>query len=559
MEIIENQSFEPIIPHPAPPLDLTEDEVKKLFVPFLREFYKYRYAIEPGTSMTTFDNLGEGGIVADGKLTFLKTDDEDPEKRQFFTCTFEATSRDKMQEIKYEPNIGYLIWDSVAFAGAFTTAIYVLSYIMRTNFLYRFGAVGNLGMVVAVWFMLYSFWFFLMKNWRKYRYIFAINQFKQYFADEQWCAIAGDIFALPTDPFLVELKEQCMFNGFGLAVVERDGSVRPIATPSRLGMYGRDRKMIDWVTANKYFQKIAAPVQAAGKMREKLPDELTVVFNKLWNPIQFYLISPLKNTAWKIVAKPFGVTSTIYSRWQGSYTTQKSVTVLSLAVMFFFLYKTLQHKSLEFADDDYFEKIGKRISGENPEDYRGYIVDGEPIKYGAIPKQYPDSELPNDDDVQTIDLSGDGEDENIQTIDLSGDGEIDEKTEFPPEVLEEKPAEKVVEKIAEKPAVSLPTKKPRATTPCNLVSSKKGWLVQDGYFSDKSFADERLGYLTHRGLKAFVVPGSCVDKNSVGYFIFWGDVLSTETAARSELDDYRKTLSRYSLLFEKPPILRHLK
>ena len=50
----------------------------------------------------------------------------------------------------------------------------------------------------------------------RYRSIFAIEQFKQYYADEQWVAIGKDTFSEEEDHFFQELKKQCVYNGFGL-------------------------------------------------------------------------------------------------------------------------------------------------------------------------------------------------------------------------------------------------------------------------------------------------------------------------------------------------------
>lgn len=554
MEMTENQA-------PTQPEEMSEDDVKQLFTPFLREFYKYRYAIEPGTSQATFDNVGEGGIIADGKLTFLKSDGEDLSKKEYFTCTFEATSRAKMDEIKFQPNIGYLVWDSVAFASAAVTLFFILSYFSRTSFLIGFGWFGSLGLVIGFGIILFSVWFFLMKNWRKYRYIYAIEQFRQYFADEQWCAIAGDIFVSPTDPFLLELRDQCMFNGFGLAIVEADGSVRPLATPSRLGIFGRDRRIVDLFSENRIYQNLAGGVATVGRMREAVPDIFTVALNKIWQPINFYAVEPIKTALWRVVAKPFGLTQNAYSRFRGSFEIQKTVTALSLIFLVFFLWKVAQHRQIEFADEDFFEKNAERVARQaNPEDYRGYVVDNEPIRYGAIPKQYPnDGNLRDDDDVQTIQLSENEEDENVQTINLSGDDEDDALADEP----ETEPA--AAKNIAPKPTISAnQTRKPAAKTTdsgCQFLSGKKGYVVQDGFFSDKIFADERLKTLRHRGLKMVAVPSGCVSKTapSGGYFIFWEQTFSTEKTALSELENYRKTLARYSLLQAKPAILRQIR
>ena len=56
----------------------------------------------------------------------------------------------------------------------------------------------------------------MAKGFPRYRYIYAVEQFKKYHADEQWVAIGEDVFENPNDKYLKELKKQCVYNGFGL-------------------------------------------------------------------------------------------------------------------------------------------------------------------------------------------------------------------------------------------------------------------------------------------------------------------------------------------------------
>ena len=90
---------------------ITEDDVKQRFIPFLKDFYRNRYEPLPNTLSVNFDNVSEGGVVADGMLQFRKPDGS------LFTCTYEATSRDKIGEVKYTLNINYFIWDCAAFGA----------------------------------------------------------------------------------------------------------------------------------------------------------------------------------------------------------------------------------------------------------------------------------------------------------------------------------------------------------------------------------------------------------------------------------------------------------
>jgi hypothetical protein len=82
---------------------LSENEIKTAFLPFLREFYRYRYEYQASTEQVSLDNITNEGYVADGMLRFTKPDGAP------FLCTYEATSSDKSQEVKYSLNHNYFL------------------------------------------------------------------------------------------------------------------------------------------------------------------------------------------------------------------------------------------------------------------------------------------------------------------------------------------------------------------------------------------------------------------------------------------------------------------
>lgn len=521
---------------------LSEDGVKRAFVPFLRNFYKDRYAIQRGTEQTTFDNIAEEGYIADGKIQFIKNDDPDNGQPELFTCTFEATSRDKVAEVCFRRNDAYLVWDSIAFASMFTAGFYVLSYAFRTQFLYSLGGVGNAGLVVAVFMLFFSAWFFLVRGWKKYRYIYAVEQFKNYFADEQWIALAEDVFPSPRDPFLAELKNQCVFNGFGLAVVQADGQVRPLATPSRLGIYGKDRRMAHWLTRSSLFQNATQNMAA---MRQKSPDALTALLNQLWRPFDYLLVQPAKKAALRFFTGRAGGWMSGYDRYMAVRGTQKLMTLLSVVVLAFFLRKTLSHKDIAYAEEDnnYAARLDRRLAEPNPEDYLGYVDDaadddGAP-RPGGIAKQAPEPILDadEDEDVQTINLSGGDEDEEI------GASEPEEAAA----TREEMPKNTTPKSPQTPSAARRPASTALPNDVCALVRSKRGWLVQDGSFADKPAAQKRLEALRQRGLNCTILWRGCLEKGGKGYIVCIGGLFSDEKNARAERINFQKALQRYGL------------
>ncbi len=495
---------------------LSEDEVKQRFVPFLKDFYKNRYQSQPGSITVEMDNVSAEGWVADGKLSFKKEDGTP------FVCTYEATSFDKLEEVKYKLNTYYFIWDCVAFGAVCSAVMYMLFYQTRRLWLIELHGSGNLGFLVGMFIIGFFGWYFMMQNWRKYRYIFAIQQFRQYFADEQWVAIAEDVFPAPNDPFYIELRNQCVYNGIGLAIVPFDGNVRKICDPSRLGIFGKDRKMADWVTRAEWYKKMSQNMGSMAARRPKAPDQLTVLWNKLYRPFQYMVVDPFNKYVWGVLNKPFGQTRSTYTRFMSSQSVQKWVTFMAILCIAPFLYKVASYKTEDVAD---LKKLQRWKGGNNPEDERGYLIDGAPIPYGgqpkAIPKQYP---VKKEEEGPTFNVSGDEEDEG-PTFTISRD-------------------EPAVSKPAAKKAAPTKTPQPVAKAPDGCQTLKKaGWIVQESAFSNEGLAVQRVAALKKLGLDAQFAAQSCIpNSRASGYIVWLGPVQVSDAAARKAAEGYGKAL-----------------
>lgn len=463
------------------------------------------------------DNVSAEGWVADGKLTFRKQDDS------LFVCTYEATSRDKSEEVKYKLNTHYLAWDCTAFGAICTAVGYIFFYQTKLLWLIELKIAGNVGLVLGVFLIGFSAWYFTMKRWRKYRYIFAIQQFRQYFADEQWVALAEDVFPAPNDPFYVELRNQCVYNGIGLAIVPFEGNVRKVSDPSRLGIYGKDKKMADWVTRAEWYRQMSDNVAAMAARRPKAPDALTVVWNKIFRPIHYLVIDPFKKYIWVPLRKPLGETSSVYTRFMSAQTVQKWVVVLALAFIAPFFWTVASFKTEEVAD---LEKLQHWKGGKNPEDTRGYLIDGEAIPYNGqptgVPKQYPLSSKAVDEGP-TFDVSGD--DDDGPTFEVSGDDEE-----------ERKPApEKTTPVKATKPVAA-------TSGPCEQLK-KAGWIIQESSFTSKEGAVARASALKKGGLDCQYAAQACLPNGRTsGYLVWLGKVQTSESAAKKSAEAYTKAL-----------------
>ena len=501
---------------------LTEDTVKRRFVPFLKDFYRHRYEPLPNTVEVSFDNVTAEGFVADGLLRFLHPNGAP------FVCTYEATSKEKIDEVKFGLNINYFLWDCAAFGAATTAAIYLLSYATRPFWLMLLGWAGNLGLLLGSGMIGFLSWYFTMHKWRKYRYIFAVAQFKQYQADEQWIAIAADVFPAPTDPYLLELKNQCVYNGFGLAVVPEEGAVRVLNAPTRLQDYGQDRRMVEWITDREWFQRASQNFGAVAKMRP--PSQLTALWNQLTRPVRYLVFDPLKKYVWGAMSKPFGQTTSVYTRFMESHLIQKWIFFVSLVLVVPFFWRTLERRN-DRVEDLALQHVA---DDENPEDYPNdlYLSGATPVPYqnepSGVPKQYP---IKNEKTAPaTMDANDGIEEDGVQTIQISG--EDDTETAPPPP----KPAP-VVKKKSPKPAAA-----PKTGDPCAFIRKSAGWIIQDNAFSSKENADARVQALLGLQLTCSMAPRSCWESGQKGYIVWIGPVYPSEAAAKQGATTFGKTL-----------------
>lgn len=245
---------------------MTEEIVKKSTVQYLKSYYRFRPRFQHdetlAPTLAQTDMMTSNGIFADGHLSFLD------EKGKLFVATFEATSEDSAFEVKFRLEKNLLFWDGIAVSSLLTALLFTYFYAFQNAWLgkqnggFIFAALVFIALIINI---LYRF---ACKNWERYRSIFAIEQFKQYFADEQWIAISNTIFNETNDVYFQELKNQCVFNGFGLLMLNDDNDIQLLITPAREVVYGKKRKKIPFFSnliENNYTQKAVSWTQSLGQ------------------------------------------------------------------------------------------------------------------------------------------------------------------------------------------------------------------------------------------------------------------------------------------------------
>jgi hypothetical protein len=518
--MIEDLPFEPLG-------TLDEDAVKRRFIPFLKDFYRHRYEPVPGSMEVRFDNISQEGLVADGILQFMKPDG------QKFICAYEATSKAKTEEVTYTTNINYFLWDCAAFASVATAVIYLANYVTQLPWLIALSWTGNIGLITGIWMISFLGWYFTMRQWKKYRFIYAIAQFDRYEADDQWVALAEDVFPAPTNPYLIELKNQCIFRGYGLAVVPADGPVRVLVAPSRLDEFGKNRKVVEWFTEQQWYQKVQTVT------RYRSTGGISALGTKIMQPIQRLLANPLKKYTGNVFHKPLDYTTTAYTQWMSGRVIQKWIFLAGLVLVLPFMQKVLTYRATEI--DDLSPR--RAILGKNPEDIPNdlYLSDVEPVPYRrditGVTKQFPEKNTSENTEwpTQTRQQTAGIEEEGVQTISLSGnDDPAPEKLATASTV----PKKKTTIKKATKPMVYA------GPDYCSLLRRNSGWILQDNAYATKENANLRSTAIQGKGITAVSVAHSCIEKNATGYIVWVGGIYPDESKAKAAQRSYEATMKR---------------
>ena len=505
---------------------LTEQDIKTAFLPFLRVYYRNSYEYAPESEQSSLDNVSAEGYVADGMLRFRKPDGS------VFTCTYEATSVDKNEEVKFSLNLPYFLWDCAAFGAAMAAVNYGWMFYARIETLKAMTWPAKIGMPLGVALIGFFIWYFCFRNWKKYSYVFALEQFKRYTADEQWVALGADVFPSPVDPYFLELKDQCIYNGFGLGLVYPDLTVRPIAAPARLGVFGADRAMVHWLTRTELYQAMSTNAQAAARM-QPFSDSLLDRFGRtVWRPIRQYALGP--------ILKAFGRTvdpaGQAYQRFTGSYTVQKGVLFVSLLAIGSLAYQAAQIRDVVELDRPT-QIYTPPPPPPNPEHQDGIVL--KPSER-EIARRYGEKEL-------TGQYSG-VDRQNPIKADYSDQPPFPDYKKNPAEKIVPRPQKSTTIGTSDKIPVQVPVQPDQPNTEislCQRIKQAGGWLIQDNVFSTQAFAKDRVQVLRKQKIACDYFDAACLGEN--GWIVRLGYAQSNEDKARKKITEYDEILRKAGL------------
>ena len=457
---------------------LTENIIKKVTLRFFRNYYKFRLRYEDQPVTAKYDLEGVGGIIADGYYSFKKTDGKP------FTSTFEATSRASKEEVIYKPQKKILFWDGLAVSSV------VAAFLAGLNLQHHFHQLDNtrllerFGLLALVMGICFAVFYFLAKNFRRYRYIYAIEQFKKYYADEQWIALAADVFENGNDKNFKELKNQCVFNGFGLLTIDEHLDPKIVIAPSRQDIFLGKRKQVDFLPQ--------------GKMLELVKGSK---FGLWWGLFGNKLPGFLKR-------------DTSLFRFRRTFYNQMLITTLGFVLMGVVFSKELQNPDFrEVKKETYRDEIAKSKSNELPEQEdlieepaASFQQKKKTGKDGYWMLEKPKEAVPpvKEEPASPINNSGNGNDE----VFVSRGG-----SEF-------------------------------LIYDCTRFYNFEGkkYIIQEGAYHSWDLANKQLGELHQAGFEPSALPRSCFSENATGFIIFLGMIYNSENEAKNQILEWQKSL-----------------
>ncbi len=484
---------------------LSEDIIKKRGVSYLKSYYRLRDRTGSGKTQTQFDVMTEGGIIADGHLSFLAKNDEP------FTATLEATSFDTIDELKYKLQSNILAWDSFAVGSLITAFVFSYSYAFDQFTIHKIGLIPSVILLVGIFILATAAYYFSFRWMQRYRYIYAIEQFKKYHADEQWIAIGENIFNGPEDKYMKELKAQCVMNGFGLISIDYNLEPQLLITPSRREVFGQKRARLSFDERDAFLKR---------------------------GPI-----ARLKNMGSTIAGKLPGFGKSIFKkeglgRYKKSHFSQILLSLFSMALLGGIFYTQMQDSPIVYVDEKTYVDSMEQLALNTFPEYEEVSIDTpwvEPFKkeegYLALEgeKNTPPDDIEAEDwddiifspllgeDLVEIDAAPRGD--NNQIILSTGTGEVN-------------------------------------TYDCTRLRNMHGtfYLVQDNIFSSFAAAEKHIKRMNKKGIPLNAFSLACLDSGNQQYVVHYDLFCATKAEAKEAQVAYRKLLAKKGMKKKKPSI-----
>lgn len=427
---------------------LSENTIKKAALRFLNAHYKFRP--RSGKATSSLDIETSDGIIVDGSLSFLQEDGTT------FTATFEATSAESKGEVIYKIQSKLLLWDSLAVAFLVTSMVASFGFSFDYFTVKQIGWAGSLSLLTLVFAISFLTYQYLFKNLKRYRYIYAVEQFKRYHADEQWIAVGEDVFAEATDPELQELKAQCVINGFGLILIDHDLETTILITPSRQQVSDKKRSALNLSEREVAIRR--SPFQQ---------------FQTWWDSV------------WSKRPRP------ALLRYQRSYWNQILLCLAALLIISSILIREAKDAEIAYVDEEKYEKdLLEKAKNTKPEP-QDFVLD---TPFVESPK-------------------GKGQPYILVTTEKEPDNDLTEKGGDIIIPKREFPAVEILVATLDGEFVAYDCERF-----FNYSGTK--YLIQEGEYSTIALAQEKMKALNDRGINANCMWTGCFSKKQSSYVVF---------------------------------------
>ena len=469
---------------------LTEQEIIRAGLPFIRSHYKFR---PHGQAImeTRYNVAAAGDVIADGYIAF------DNEEGTPFIVTVESTSQKTRDEVIYAIQYNLLNWDSLACNSLILAAGYAYLHHKGYNIAQTLGEIPTV-LILTGCLCLGLFLFRILLGWmRRYRYIYAIEQFKQYDATEQWIALGEDVFETHVDKNFVELKEQCVDNGFGLIMVNRKLEVQLLITPARDAVI-ENRKGVVFVD-----QQPTALSSRSAQMKKWLVDKSS-------------RISKARSTV--------GL-----NRYRSGFYKQIVTVVIGLLVISGIYFKEWQDSPIAYVDEDKYQRDQLIKIKDVRIEQKGFEMGEDPIfNWDSITGNY----LRLEDSTWNDDLPAtriiEYADEDLLELDANLKTEGATQTEI---------------------VVGLHNGN-ITSYDCERFYNFTGtlYLVQDGLYTEISAAQRRLRLLANRGLKSNLLWLGCFGETN-RYIVYHQLMFSDRSEAVTAAEIVTRELKQKNILY----------
>ena len=470
----------------------SENNIKKAALRFLKMYYKHRP--RAGKTDIKVNQTTQDGIIADGLLSFPK------EEGNHFVAAVEATSFDTRDEVKYKMEYRLLNWDAFMWGCVAVALVVLFGHYFK---ILAFSAKDWSPVILISSIFIFSFLVYrkVFGKRSKYRYIYALKQFLQYHADEQWVAIGDNVFYGADDPAFEELRRQCVRSGFGLLSIDKELNAHLVISPAREELFGSQRKILNFVGVNT------------------LAKSKSLSLAKGW---------------WGSLKAKLGIVSKDVSllRYRRKFYKPVFASMLLLGLIGYVAYQDLRDKDFDYVKNEqkYNEQLSE-ITKNKP--FNEFDQSIDTIFVQPVQRKKPDSYL--------------------------SIVEKDKREGFLRQRAPLQKKEKLTTKGGSKEIYVDSDGEKLTSYDCTRFFNffGKKYVIQDGIFTDLESAERRLNLLRRSGVKANLMWLGCFYKDSQDYLIYIEWLYDDKKEAIREGGIFRKKL-RKEKIKEKELVIRVL-